>query len=198
MWLAHYYDEEQQGPVREREVSFTARGRSFTAVTANGVFSKDSLDNGTALLIEKALLPEDGRVLDLGCGWGAVGLVVKSLHPGLEVVMSDVNRRAVSLARKNLEKAGVEAEVVVSDGFSNLKGFFDAVLLNPPYAAGRDVCFRLIQESSDNLDSDGSLQLVARHKKGGAALEKKMKEVFGNVDVLGRGGGFRVYRSRKS
>jgi len=195
--LAHYYDQEQRGPLREQAVSFNARGRSFSAVTANGVFSKGSLDNGTSLLIEKASLPVSGRVLDLGCGWGPVGLVVKSLHPSLEVVMGDVNRRAVTLVRKNLERAGVEAVVVLSDGFSNLSGSFDAVLLNPPYAAGRDVCFRLIEESYEHLEEGGSLQLVARHKKGGAMLEKKMEEIFGNVDVLGKGGGFRVYRSVK-
>ena len=191
--MAHYYDVAPGGEVREREVSFTSRGRSFTAVAANGVFSKDGLDNGSALLLEKAVLPDSGRVLDLGCGWGAVGLVVKAVRPDLDVVLSDVNSRAVALARKNLERNGLAAEVVRSDGFDKVPGPFDAVLLNPPYAAGRDVSVRLIRESYDNLNEGGSLQLVARHKKGGAVLEKKMKEVFGNVDVLGRGGGFRVY-----
>lgn len=196
--MAHYYDKEQSSPLRPEQVSFTARGRVFTATTWSGTFSRDSLDKGTEVLINYADLPVIGRVLDLGCGWGAVSLVVASVAPALELVACDVSERAVSLTRKNLQDNGLDKVFVKhSDGFEKLQGSFDCVLTNPPYAAGRQVCYRLIDESFEHLSQGGSLQLVARHKKGGAMLEKHMFEVFGNVDTLAKKGGFRVYKSVK-
>ena len=107
---------------------------------------------------------------------------------------SDVNERALRLTRMNKKQLGVNVYVKKSNLFEKLD-MFDCILTNPPYVAGRKTIYALIEQAKDHLNPGGSLQLVARHQKGGKMLEKKMKEVFGNVDVLGKKAGFRVYRS---
>jgi len=80
--------------------------------------------------------------------------------------------------------------------FDPVEGKFDVILLNPPQTAGRKLCFRMIEESRKYLKKGGSLQLVARHNKGGRVLSEKMEEVFGNLETIARKGGYRVYVSR--
>ncbi|MDO8661158.1 MAG: methyltransferase, partial [Candidatus Woesearchaeota archaeon] len=137
------------------------------------------------------------RVLDLGCGYGPVGIALVKAHPDLLVVMSDVNARAVKLARKNSAQNKVEIKHITSDGFAHIIEQFNTILLNPPQTAGKKVCERLIAESKEHLVSGGLLQIVARHNKGGAQLEKFMKELFGNSNQVAKQSGFRVYVSRK-
>ncbi len=196
----HYYSPKQSSELRQGEISFRIKGRLFTLLSAGGIFSYRNLDTGTKLLLEKSLgsIPEKAIVLDLGCGYGAVGVVVATLHPGCSVVMSDVNERACSMARKNVKRAGLgNARVVNSNGFANIKEEFDCILLNPPQSAGKKVCERLISDSAGHLKKKGRLCLVARHQKGGRMLSEAMKDVFGNIDVAGLGSGFRVYVSEK-
>lgn len=195
--MPHYYDEEQLGPLRPQQVSFSVLGRSFSVTTGSGTFSKDGLDKATSLLIESCDLRGDERVLDLGCGWGAVGIALKTVHKDVSVVMSDVNKRAVMLAKQNLEKNGIEADVRVSFAFEKIPESFNVILTNPPYAAGRKVCYQFIEESFAHLEKNGAFLLVARHQKGGKMLEAKIEDIFGNVETLAKKGGFRVYKGVK-
>ncbi len=196
--MPHYFDQEQDSPLRPTKISFISRERTFSATTWSGTFSRDKLDRGTEVLLKYSVIPPDGRILDLGCGWGAVTLVVKSCFPAVDMIAVDVNERAVKNTRHNLTNNNLTGVLVKkSDGFEKLEGNFDCILTNPPYAAGRKVCFKLIEDSLERLNKDGSLQLVARHKKGGAMLDAHMEEVFGNVETLAKKGGFRVYKSIK-
>ena len=108
--------------------------------------------------------------------------------------VSDVNERALKLTRMNAKQFDVKIRVKKSDLFETLDSF-DCILTNPPYVAGRKVIFELIEQAKDHLNPRGTLQLVARHQKGGKMLEKKMLETFGNVEILGKKAGFRVYQS---
>ncbi|MGM5485182.1 MAG: class I SAM-dependent methyltransferase [Nanobdellota archaeon] len=191
--MPHYFDEEQNSPINKKRISVRLRGRSFEFITANGVFSKDRVDIGTRILIENAGVK--GRLLDLGCGYGPVGITFA--REGHEVVMTDINSRAVGLAKKNIKLNSVEAKVSKGDAFANVEGKFDTILLNPPQHAGKDLCIRMIRESSDHLSHGGSLQIVARSKKGGKSLKKAMEEVFSSVEILARSKGFHVYMGVK-
>ena len=112
--------------------------------------------------------------------------------------MTDVNERALTISRKNAHKNHVSLEIIESDLYKKLIGrTFDVIISNPPHHAGRDLVYQLIEETPQYLKSNGTLQIVAQHNKGGAMLEKKMKEIFGNVSVLGKKAGFRVYCSKK-
>jgi len=193
--MPHYFDEQQEGPFEPFLLNIKFKDEYYKLYSASGVFSLKRLDKGTETLLTYCDVPEEGSVLDLGCGYGVVGLLIKKSNPQLAVTLSDVNERALKLARMNKKQVGVTVHVKKSDLFEKLS-MFDCILTNPPYVAGRKVIFSLIEQAKEHLNAKGSLQLVARHQKGGKMLEKKMLATFGNVDVLGKKAGFRVYISK--
>ncbi len=177
------------------------RGREFEFFTSSGVFSSRKIDNGTRLLIESMVLPERGSALDVGCGYGPVGIVAAKLRPELEVWMTDVNERAIKLAERNATKNGVRNVVIrLGSLYEPLESeVFDIVLSNPPISAGiRRVVEPLVAGAVDRLVDGGSLQLVVQSNKGGRALASLMERCFGSVEVLARKGGYRVLRSMKT
>ncbi len=172
-------------------------GRSFEFMTASGLFSKSRVDLGTRLLVESMVLPEKGIVLDLGCGYGTVGIAVAVFNPRLQVFMIDVNIRAVRLARRNAEinNAG---NVVVKRGnlYEPVRDLaFNCILSNPPVTAGMETVKAMISEAPSHIARKGSFQMVVRSKIGGKRLCMILEEAFGNVKVLARGSGYRVLMS---
>ena len=149
---------------------------------------------GTRLLIESMVLPDEGCVLDIGCGYGAVGVVAASLNTKLRVVMTDVNMRAVRLARRNAELNEVtNAEVRYGYFFEPVKGLvFNCVLSNPPVSAGMETVKAIVKGAPEVLADKGAFQMVIRSKIGCKALPAIFEETFGNVKILARGSGFRV------
>ncbi|MDR0929791.1 MAG: methyltransferase, partial [Oscillospiraceae bacterium] len=158
----HYFTESPASAHAPQAFSFAFRGHSLRFETDAGVFSRDAVDKGTQLLLEA--LPEDftGRALDLGCGWGAVGICMAAAWPGAQVLLTDVNARAAELARQNLRANGLTAEVMQGDGLSAVPGHFDLIALNPPIRAGKAVVYRLFEESAARLTPDGALLVVIR------------------------------------
>jgi 16S rRNA G1207 methylase RsmC len=140
------------------------------------------------------VLPREGCVLDIGCGYGPVGIVAASLNPKLHVVMTDVNKRAVSLARKNAELSKV-ANVEVRYGYfyEPVEGsVFNCVLSNPPVSAGMETVKNIVRGAPLVLADKGTFQMVIRSKIGAKVLPAFFEETLGNVRVLARGSGFRV------
>ena len=192
----HYYTESPASAHDERVVRLKALGNELTFTTDAGVFSRDGLDRGTEALLE-ALPTLSGRVLDLGCGWGAVGVALGKRYPGLEIVMTDINRRAVELARRNLDANGVRAEVVQGDGFENVTGEFDAILTNPPIRAGKAVIYGLFADARAFLKPGGALYVVIRKQQGAPSALKYLKEIYAEAETIDRSGGFHVLRARR-
>ena len=197
--VEHYYTKKPTSPLRTTSVSFLFHSKNMTFLCASGVFSSKKIDTATALLLDHTQVQDGWAVLDLGCGIGVIGISIKKVFPSCAVTLSDVNQRALQFAKKNAKKNSVDVAVVESDlfaGFSEKQ--FDTIITNPPHHAGRELLYKLIIEAPLYLKSGGVLQFVASHNKGGSMLEKKMKEVFGNVSTLVKKGGFRVYCSRKA
>ena len=190
----HYYTEVPGSAHDERAVTVRALGQELTFLTDAGVFSRDGLDRGTELLLE-ALPALSGRVLDLGCGWGAVGVTLGKRYPGLEIVMTDINTRAVDLARRNLAANGVAATVVQGDGFAAVAGAFDAIVTNPPIRAGKAVIYGLFDRARDFLNPGGALYIVIRKQQGAPSALKHLQETYKTAEVIDRGGGFWVIRA---
>jgi 16S rRNA (guanine1207-N2)-methyltransferase len=193
--VEHYFSEKQKSDDSRFEIQIKLRNDSFAIMSASGIFSKAEIDTATKLLIENSRIGE--KILDLGCGYGIVGISILRRHKDANVYFSDVNERALDLTTENLKKLNLKGTVVKSNVFDNLNENFDTILTNPPMAAGRKVCYQIIEDSYKHLDKEGTLQLVARHNKGGKTLSEKMNEVFGNVEAIAISGGFRVYLSRK-
>ncbi len=172
----------------------------FEFVTAQGVFSKRRLDRGTRLMIESMLLPENGVLLDMGCGYGPIGIAASVFNPSLHVVMADINLRAVKLARINVKRNHV-SNIKVCQGwlYDPVDGMvFDSILSNPPLAAGfRKVIVPLVKGAYAHLNPGGSVQLVVRKSSGGRKIYDLMSSVFGSVETIARGGGYRVLLSRR-
>lgn len=181
--------------------------------TDSGVFSKGEADHGSVTLL--GALPEAREVLDLGCGYGAVGIAYKLRFPNANVTMTDVNRRALDLAQRNADanrlprrKLGAPAGqgengsspllIGESDGFSALEGrSFDLIATNPPIRAGKSVYFPWVQQAYDHLVPGGRFYAVIRKKQGSDTYAKLMKDVFGNCETVERSKGFHVLVSQK-
>lgn len=190
----HYYDKKQTSDLREKSIE--VNGASF--LTASGLFSKDHIDNATKLLINKCQIEDAQDILDLGCGWGAVAILLKKKYPAKEFMATDVVDRAVAYTKKNMKLNRVDIKVKQSDILEKVEREFDCILTNPPYVAGRKICYAFIEQSFAHLKTGGSLQLVARHQKGGKMLGLHMEEIFGNCEPIAKAGGFRIYKSTKN
>lgn len=190
----HYFSSSPKSEERFGLVRTALCGRNFEFLTASSVFSKRRIDLGTRLLIESMVLPVEGCVLDIGCGYGAVGIVAASLNPKSRVVMTDVNVRAVRLARRNVELNRVwNAEVRYGRFYEPVEGLvFNCVLSNPPVSAGMDTVKAMVTGAPKVLADKGTFQMVIRSKIGYKALPAAFEETFGNVKVTARGSGFRV------
>ena len=195
----HYYSERPRSASAPTRRRFLYRGEILQFEVDRGVFSSHGLDPGTALLIE-ALVPErNARVLDLGCGWGAVGVAAAKAAPQGHVVLTDVNRRAVHLARKNLRRNGISnAEVRSGPLFEPVDGeTFDWIASNPPYHIGRPAILQLLREAPSHLTDSGTLLLVGKGSHGIRFYQEWLAEHFpGTVEVVGRGSGYRVVAAR--
>ncbi len=193
----HYFSASPTSEHRYAEAEYVYRGETLRFLTDAGVFSRGEVDFGTDVLLRA--LPQEmaGRVLDLGCGWGAVGSSVGKKYPACRIVMSDVNERALALAAKNAAANGVQAETAQSDGLERVEGPFDYILTNPPIRAGKQVIYRLFAESAQKLSPEGSLYIVIRKQQGAESAVKYLKTIFQHVDTVDKSGGFWVIRCRE-
>lgn len=195
----HYFSEKPKSPAHFGLVHTSLRGRSFEFTTASSVFSTKRVDPGTRILIENMVLPQQGWVHDVGCGYGAVGIAAAKFNPTLRVVLTDINRRAVLLARQNAQKNRViNVEVRHGSLYEPVQGVsFKAVLSNPPVSAGMQIVQAIIQGAPSVLESGGTLQMVVRSKIGKKILPEVFTEAFGNVEVLAIESGYRVLFAKK-
>jgi 16S rRNA G1207 methylase RsmC len=195
----HYFAAKPKSKPRFGLIRTHLRGRLFEFVTASGVFSKDRIDLGTRLLIESMILPKEGNILDIGCGYGAVGVVAALCNQHLNVFMVDVNIRAVRLARRNAEINNAN-NIVTKRGnlYEPINGLiFDCVLSNPPVSAGMLTVRAIIDGAPAHMRKGALFQMVVKSKVGGERLCRILDDSFGNVEVLARESGYRVLVSKK-
>jgi 16S rRNA (guanine1207-N2)-methyltransferase len=145
------------------------------------------------------VLPDYGSLLDLGCGYGAVGIVAAVLKPHLGVFMVDVNERAIRLARMNAQRNGaVNTEFRYGSLYEPVSNMlFDVILSNPPISAGMKTVLPIIERARFHLVQNGLFEIVVRSKIGGTRLANAIEEAFGNIEVLARESGYRILISKK-
>ena len=196
----HYFSEKPTSAEERGLIKCTLRGLKLEFVTSSGVFSHKRIDNGTRLLIESMELPDEGRLLDLGCGYGAIGVTAALLQPRLEVTMTDINSRAVGLAGENAKRNDVKNAVALQGNLYEPveETTFDAIITNPPISAGMaKVVEPIIAGAPQHLNVGGSLQLVVQSNKGGRTVSAFIEEAFGEAYVLAKGSGYRVLKGVK-
>lgn len=195
----HYYTSRPSAAHEETSFEATLRGMTFRFVTDAGVFSRERVDFGSLLLIQAMQIGAADTVLDLGCGYGPIGMVAARLAPQGYIYMVDVNERAVELARRNLAANGIaNAEVRLGDGLAAVPGIaFDAILTNPPIRAGKATVYKLLEEAHAALKPGGSLWVVVQTKQGAPSMKRKLAELFGNVTDVDRKAGYHVFAARR-
>ena len=196
----HYYSKNPQTKSNPQEWTYTLRGEKFHFQTDSGVFSKGDIDFGSRLLIETYVDSSiDGPVLDVGCGYGPIGMAIAKAFPQKEVHMVDVNTRAIELAKKNAEKNGIQnVRIYESDGLAAVEEKkFSAILTNPPIRAGKETIFRFYEEAYDKLEKGGSLWVVIQKKQGAPSTQEKLEELFGDCQVIDKKKGYFIFEARK-
>jgi len=175
-------------------------GRLYVFETDRGVFSYRGVDRGTRLLLEALHVRPTDEILDVGCGYGVIGIMAASQAPLGRAVLVDVNERAVELSRRNAARAGLRnVEVRQGSLYEPVAGeTFDLIVTNPPIRAGRGVVRAIIEGARAHLRPGGTFYLVARTAQGAKTLGRLIAQVFGNAEEVERGGGFRVYRAVKA
>jgi len=198
--MAQYFDNVEIANAKIYDYEAVVLGKTYALQGTDGTFSKDCLDDGTKLLLETILQADLGtKILDLGCGTGPIGLILSHADPTRIVTMSDVNLRALDLAKKNAERLGVSSrvEIVHSDVYHNLNSTYDAIVSNPPIRAGKAVTYAMYDGAPSHLTPGGSLIVVVRRKQGADSVFEHLKEVFGNAEILASHKGYRIIKARK-
>jgi 16S rRNA (guanine1207-N2)-methyltransferase len=197
----HYYTSKPTVASNQKTQIFVLKGNSFSFTSDSGVFSKNEVDFGSRLLVEKFEAPEvTGPFLDVGCGYGPIGLALAKVHNERLVEMIDVNERAIELSIKNAEINKVtNVNIHQSDLFTNVeKRGFAAIISNPPIRAGKKVVHHILEESYQYLVPGGELWVVIQKKQGAPSAIEKLEMIFEEVEIVERKKGYHIIKAKKT
>lgn len=195
--MEHYYSENPESESNEKEITYEINGKKFKFISDNGVFSKGHVDFATDFMLRTILKDEiNGKVLDMGCGYGVIGITISKLCSEVsKVVMCDINNRAVDLSKRNVvNNKAINAEVMASNGFENVNDKFDVIITNPPIRAGKAVIYKMYEDAKSHLNDGGKFYLVINKKHGAPSTINYLNEIYSNVEVLDKKAGFNVIR----
>ncbi len=196
--MSHYYTDNSQLASNPRSFDYYFDNEKFIFTTDNGVFCKENVDYGSYLLIKNTFRQALGnRLLDLGCGWGPVGIIIKRFNPDIEVTAVDVNSRAVELTNLNAVQNKTLIKACLCTDILTLNLLFDSIILNPPIRAGKVVIYDLYDKAYHTLRENGSLYIVIQKKQGASSSVNKLSELFKTVTVLDREDGYWVIQAIK-
>lgn len=192
-----YYEDNRDLAHDVQELSVELLGLPLHFLTDAGVFSKNAIDYGSRVLLDN-FQPEGAKtLLDVGCGYGTLALTLAKKY-GLKATLVDVNSRALDLAKKNADKNNIEVNgIFLSNIYDNVEGKFDAIISNPPIRAGKEVVHTILSDAYEHLNDDGHLTIVIQKKQGAPSAQKKMKDVFGNCEIVAKDKGYYILRSYK-
>jgi 16S rRNA (guanine1207-N2)-methyltransferase len=170
--------------------------------TSNSVFSKNGLDFGSMLLIETVINENknfNGNILDMGCGYGPIGIIIAKSFVNSIVTMADINERALELANMNAKENSVEEKVKIisSEAFENIKDNYDIIVTNPPIRAGKEVVFSFYEGAYNHLNEGGKLYVVIQKKQGAPSSKEKIASLFGNCEVADKKSGYFIFCAKK-
>ncbi len=201
---SHYYSKFPKSNVKIYTISESLRRHLYFFKTLPGVFSFKKLDLGTKVFIEYMKIPKGkpSVLLDLGCGYGVIGIILGYESPKSKVYFIDINNRAVWCAKENIKLNLTEYKkrIIVLQGNylepikkKNLK--FDGIYMNPPLRQGREEFIELIKEVPNNLNKNGFFQFVIKKKMGAPFILKYFRNLFPDkkIEILCKRSGYWVF-----
>ena len=198
--MSHYFENDKNLKSEIRELSYKYNSSFFIFYSDNGVFSKNNIDYGSRLLIETYLKENDineKRVLDVGCGYGFLGIMVSRVTNSY-VEMIDINKRAVHLTNMNIKRyKDFKGKTYVSNVYENVEGKYDIIITNPPIRIGKEKLLEILIGAFDHLEDNGLLYYVIRKDQGALSIKKILEENSINVEVINKDKGYFIYRAKK-
>ena len=191
-----YFAENPDAKHDIHELNVELLGQRLTFLTDAGVFSKKMIDYGSRVLLSVLDFEAGEQVLDVGCGYGPLGLTLAKAQ-GVTATMVDINQRALDLAQKNAERNQISADIFQSNVYEKVSGIFDHIISNPPIRAGKQVVHEVISGSYEHLTEGGDLTLVIQKKQGAPSAKSKMEAVFSNCEIVKKDKGYYIRRSEK-
>ena len=200
----HYYSKFPDVNVKIYTISESLRRHLYIFKTITGVFSFSRLDLGTKVFIENIYIPDEVSVLlDLGCGYGPIGIVLSYESPQSSVYLIDINKRAIWCTRENvklnLQERKKNINILSGNYFEPIKNKylkFDGIYMNPPLRQGRKEFLKLMHDIPSCLKTNGSFQFVIKKKMGAAYILKYFKDTFPdeNIEIICKRSGYWVFR----
>jgi 16S rRNA (guanine1207-N2)-methyltransferase len=188
--MGHYFINEDLEH-NKKIIKVIIKNEDFSFITDNGVFSKKGLDFGTRTLLENLDYKNiNGKILDFGCGYGSIGIIV-SKFTGLEVDMLDINKRSIELAKENSRLNKVKTNIFESNIYENVQDKYDYIISNPPIRVGNEILYKILFEAKDHLNDNGKLIIVVNKDQGAKSLMEKLKKFY-NVNLIAKNKGFFV------
>lgn len=198
--MSHYYQNDPNLKSNPKEVYYDFRKEKIKLLTDSGIFSKERIDFGTNLLLN--ILPDsldNLDILDVGCGYGIIGLSVAKRYKKSRVELIDVNERAIEIAKENAKINNItNAKIYLSDAYESVDHFFDVIITNPPIRAGKVVVHKIILGSVNYLKDNGKIYLVIRKSQGAPSLIKEMEKVFSKVEIIEKKNGYYILEGCKN
>lgn len=193
--MSHYFENDKNLKSEWQEHKINILNKSYTFITDHGVFSKQGLDFGTRTLIETIPINKiNGEVLDLGCGYGPIGIIVKD-NTNASVDMIDINLRSLHLARMNATKNNISVNVFESNGYSNISKKYDYIITNPPIRVGKKILYDLLFGAKEHLKENGELWLVINKNQGAKSVAKDLEKEY-DVEIVKKNKGFYIIMAK--
>lgn len=194
--MEHYFTNNKDLKSEIRIIDYNFSSFNFKFFSDLGVFSKNKIDYGSKVLVETYLRNKTDNlsVLDVGCGYGFLGIVISKVT-GSECTLIDINKRAVHLAKRNIEELSVNANAFVSDVYENVDSKYDTIITNPPIRAGKGKVLEILIGAKEHLNYDGELWFVIRKDQGAESIEKILESYY-NLEEVEKSKGFYVIRAK--
>lgn len=196
--MSHYFKNDENLIDQYQDFDVKIKNIGIKLRTNSGVFSRSKLDLGTKILLEAIEINKDAKtVIDMGCGYGPIGIYLAKKYPDKKIYMYDINERAVELSKTNASLNKVDVFVYHSDLFEAVNFKADVIVTNPPIRTGKKNVYKLYDEAYNALNDAGTFYLVVGKKQGAESTFNKIKELFSNCEIAEKKKGYTVFKAIK-
>ena len=191
--MSQYFEENNNLKSDRKLITIKFKDKNYKVYTDSGVFSKDKLDYGTKLLLETITDNKlEGNILDLGCGYGMIGIILSSIYPNLSIDMCDITDRAISLSQENVQNLNLtNINIFKSDIYKNVKNKYNYIITNPPIRAGKEILRKFLFGAKSHLEKNGELWFVMRKDHGVKSMIKELESIY-KIEIKEKSKGFYI------